>query len=301
MTPSMFDGSTAPMPGERQLRQIQVQVLNSRWARVEPAWWRFHLFSPFWRLYRHHGPGVVIRTGGRSLALDPGTTWVIPAWVEFHAETSAAVRQDYLHFTIAGVPPALHRRLFDAPMGLPSSAVLEGLVATWQHSLQGTTPSVATGATPPPPGRPAAPADFTWAMTLAHAAFATVLQHLPESSSLVCQAWLGDQDGIRPALDAIEGSLDDPPSNEDLAALCGISPNQLIRRFRTALGMTPARYSLERRVALAAQDLSTGGEPLDAIAARLGFVDRYHLSRVFTRHLGMSPSAYRRGHTVVAE
>jgi transcriptional regulator GlxA family with amidase domain len=69
----------------------------------------------------------------------------------------------------------------------------------------------------------------------------------------LCQALLGDNGGIRPALDAIEASLADPPSNEDLAALCGISPNQLIRRFNNALGMTPARYGLERRVAIAAR------------------------------------------------
>ncbi len=292
----MIDGSTPPLPGDQQLRQFQIQVLNSRWAAIDPSWWGFDLCSPFWRLYRHRERGVVFRSGGRSLALDPGTTWVIPAWLEFHAETSAPVHQDYLHFTVAGLPPGLHRRLFAEPVGLGPEPLLDGLVARWQASLLDTTPSVRRGAPSPPPGRPASLADFTWAGVLAHAAFARVVESLPEPVTALCQALLGDDGGIRPALDAIEASLSDPPGNEDLAALCGVSPNQLIRRFNSALGMTPARYGLERRVAIAAQHLITTDLSLEAIAERLGFVDRYHLSRVFSRHLGITPAAYRKGH-----
>ena len=296
----MFDGSTPPLPGERQLRQFQIQVLNSRWAWVDPAWWHFDLCSPFWRLYRHEQRGVVIRCGGRSLALDPGTTWVIPAWLEFQAETSARVQQRYLHFSLAGLPPGLHRRLFAAPVALTQDPLLEALAERWQSSLVDTTPSVLFGAPAPPPGRPPSLADFTWAGVLAQAAFARVVEGLPEPVTALCQALLGD-DGIRPALDAIESSLAEPPGNEALAALCGVSSNQLIRLFRSAVGMTPARYGLERRVAIAAQELACSSRSLEDIAESLGFVDRYHLSRVFSRHLGITPAAYRRGHEVTSD
>ncbi len=35
-------------------------------------------------------------------------------------------------------------------------------------------------------------------------------------------------------------------------------------------------------------------EPIDAVAARTGFSDRYHLSKAFRKHHGQSPAAFPR-------
>ena len=50
----------------------------------------------------------------------------------------------------------------------------------------------------------------------------------------------------------------------------------------------------ERRVAWAARRLAFGDESIDAIALGAGFANRNYFTRVFTRHLGVPPAAYRR-------
>lgn len=58
--------------------------------------------------------------------------------------------------------------------------------------------------------------------------------------------------------------------------------------------MTPARYVVERRIAAATQELVFTQDSIERVAARLGFANRYHLTRVFTRRMGIPPAAYRR-------
>jgi transcriptional regulator GlxA family with amidase domain len=48
------------------------------------------------------------------------------------------------------------------------------------------------------------------------------------------------------------------------------------------------------RLESARQELETTGDTLDVVAARCGFGSAETLRRVFQRHLGTSPDAYRR-------
>jgi len=72
-----------------------------------------------------------------------------------------------------------------------------------------------------------------------------------------------------------------------------MSEDHFIRRFRECVGQSPAQYIQEQRVARAAQRLVFTTESIDAIAAATGFANRFYFSRVFTRHMGTSPAAYR--------
>ncbi|RZL04731.1 MAG: helix-turn-helix domain-containing protein, partial [Rubrivivax sp.] len=44
----------------------------------------------------------------------------------------------------------------------------------------------------------------------------------------------------------------------------------------------------------AARQAIVAGEPLAAVALRLGFADQSHLQRVFKDHTGITPGRYRR-------
>ena len=71
-------------------------------------------------------------------------------------------------------------------------------------------------------------------------------------------------------------------------------PSASCSLFRERVGCTPAQYVLERRIAAAAQDLLFTNDSIEQIADRLGFANRYHLTRMFTRRVGIPPAAYRR-------
>ena len=292
---TMPTGATPPTASEAIMRLVQLTLLNSRWSVVEPGWWTMDLCSPFWRLYVHHADGVAISSGRRRTALPAGRICLIPAWLDFRTATVGAVRQDFLHFTLSGFPPTLHRRIFGEPIILPPDALLDGLVQRWRSGLEGTGSSGAVGAAGED-GRPSDLIDFGWASAIAHAAFASALATLPTAAREACMAWIVGTGGIRPALDCIDARLSDPPANAELAARCGLGVNQFIRRFRSVVGLTPGQYGLERRTAIAAQRLIVGAERIDDLAVELGFTDRFHFSRAFSARLGVSPAAYRRSH-----
>ena len=80
----------------------------------------------------------------------------------------------------------------------------------------------------------------------------------------------------------------------DLAAALGLSAGFLTLAFHGALGTTPHRYLLERRLARARAGLAATGTPVAAIAAGCGFADQAHLTRHMRAAFGVTPAAYRR-------
>jgi len=77
----------------------------------------------------------------------------------------------------------------------------------------------------------------------------------------------------------------------ELADLSGVSRFQLVRGFLRTLGITPHAYLVQRRVRLARRLLAAGEAPVDA-ALHAGFADQSHMTRVFLRHIGVTPARY---------
>ncbi|MCX5245615.1 MULTISPECIES: AraC family transcriptional regulator [unclassified Streptomyces] len=110
----------------------------------------------------------------------------------------------------------------------------------------------------------------------------------------------------RPTTDAIPGAdriatvvrdrladeLLEPPSLAALAADLGLSRYQLLRAFRTTMGLPPYAWLAQYRVTRARRLLDTGLRPAE-VASLVGFADQAHLTRWFRRVLGVTPAAYR--------
>lgn len=79
-----------------------------------------------------------------------------------------------------------------------------------------------------------------------------------------------------------------------LAKEAGYSRGYFLKMFHTATGMTPHRYILNFRVEQAKELLKNSEIALIDIAASCGFSNHAHLSRVFRRFTGVTPSNYRR-------
>ena len=80
---------------------------------------------------------------------------------------------------------------------------------------------------------------------------------------------------------------------EALAEQIHVSERQLMRVFKTELGMTPAAYIEAARVEVARQQLETSDDPLDRIAVTCGFNTSDTLARAFRRKLNTTPTEYR--------
>lgn len=84
----------------------------------------------------------------------------------------------------------------------------------------------------------------------------------------------------------------DAPGLSELAALAQLSKYQFLRRFAQRYGLTPHAWLLVRRVEHARR-LIAAGQTLAESAAASGFADQAHMSRLFLRHFGYTPGAWR--------
>ncbi|MGF1701037.1 AraC family transcriptional regulator [Photobacterium makurazakiensis] len=99
---------------------------------------------------------------------------------------------------------------------------------------------------------------------------------------------LGNKD-LGQLRDYLMANLDQKINLDHLAALCDLSPSQLLRQFKKATGMTPyawlARLRLEQAMAL----LKSGCTGTD-VAYHVGFYDQAHFTRAFQQAFGVAPS-----------
>jgi AraC-like DNA-binding protein len=93
---------------------------------------------------------------------------------------------------------------------------------------------------------------------------------------------------------ALTAMHDDPQtawSLESLADLAGMSRSAFAGRFKRVVGVAPAEYLSDWRMALAKKQLSQG-RAVKLIAPDLGYANASALSRVFAQRVGASPRAW---------
>ena len=280
----VITGHIPPTPASALLSSVRLDVLFSRGELLTEAW-VYELCSPFWRLYVNRREGAELELDGKRMSLRAETVYLLPAGLRFRTRLARGARgvwQDFVHFEVEGFPPALLRRLFPAPVALPKVPEIAAPLAAWRTGL-----------------REEAEADLAQhlrALALVHAAFASACGQATADGRAAWAAWLAMPPVVAPALRRIEERPEEPSGNAELATLCGLGTRQFLRRFSEAVGLSPGQYALERRVALAADALARGEEPVEMIAARLGFADRFHFSKAFRSRVGVPPATYRRMH-----
>ncbi len=98
----------------------------------------------------------------------------------------------------------------------------------------------------------------------------------------------------RRAKEMLLANMEENLSVADIADACRLSRSYFIKAFRQTVGMPPHRWLLEQRVRKACDLLREPGRSIAEIALSCGFSDQPHLTRVFTKVMGVSPAAWRR-------
>lgn len=99
---------------------------------------------------------------------------------------------------------------------------------------------------------------------------------------------------LGPALHHMLASLAQPWRVEDLAAACHMSRATFARRFTQLGGMAPLDALTRLRLAHAEIALAQDARPVGDIALAVGYQSEAAFNRVFKRHHGMGPGAWRR-------
>ena len=94
--------------------------------------------------------------------------------------------------------------------------------------------------------------------------------------------------------DFVQAHLSQDLCLDALARQAGFSPYHFARLFRTTTGESPHQFVLRQRIELAQRLLEEPDVPLAQVALAAGFAHQSHLTQHFKRHLGLTPSDYRR-------
>jgi AraC family transcriptional regulator len=95
------------------------------------------------------------------------------------------------------------------------------------------------------------------------------------------------------ALEAIHARYSEALGLSELARQAGVHPVYFSRAFRAHMGCTLGAYLRKLRVDRAADMLASSQSSIADIALQVGFADQSHLSNVFRRLRGITPSRYR--------
>lgn len=233
------------------------------------AWWRF---------YVNDGEGMVVHGGGaggagsgqRRVHIPPWTLAVLPAWMPWRIEVTAPhghcfIEVDCPHVTSRQIAARCRGAVLVPPEhGAVAVAVARDLFAG----------AVAHGAG-----------------NAVHAGVHQGLAHLVPALALHERP----PDALAAVMAAIDGHLGDDLRVPTLARQAGLSPKTLTALFQRHLGVTPAAFVRERRLAQACHLLRETDDDIARIATRVGFANRSYLSRAMRRAVGLPPGAYRAG------
>ncbi|MFC3530944.1 AraC family ligand binding domain-containing protein [Vogesella facilis] len=92
-------------------------------------------------------------------------------------------------------------------------------------------------------------------------------------------------------LDYLRAHLAERLTLEQLAAVAGLSPYHLLRRFRAQYHVTPQQMLMALRL-FEAKRLLASGLPPAQVAAAAGLSDQSHLNRCFVNRYGVTPARY---------
>ena len=98
---------------------------------------------------------------------------------------------------------------------------------------------------------------------------------------------------LKKALDYMQRHFRENPPLSAIARQAALAPNYFHRRFLGVFGMTPHAYMLSQRMNHARRLLASTDDDIKGIALSVGYDDPAYFTRVFTREVRITPTAYR--------
>jgi AraC-like DNA-binding protein len=247
---------------------------------VLKKWWidTDHIRS-MWRLCRADRSGAVLRYGDARFPLPAERLVLVPPGLKFEAHLERPVKELFVHFEVVGWPVPAVRDIFPEPFTLPPDPLRDQIAEELRKEIESADQL--------------GPALSCRVKSLVHRVLASLEDALPGEKARLLRHMANGQLSLLEVLRFIDGRLHEPLDNARLAEIAHVSESCFIRRFRQAMGQTPAQYVQDRRVARATELLVCTEQSIDEVAQRCGFANRYYFSRVFTERVGRPPVRYR--------
>ena len=96
------------------------------------------------------------------------------------------------------------------------------------------------------------------------------------------------------AISYMETNLDKNLLIEDIAKHLNVDRSTFTKKFKATFNIPPHKYLLKLKLSKAEMLLEMSEYNISEISEQLGFTDNYIFSKIFKKHYGISPNAYRK-------
>ncbi|WP_010269096.1 AraC family transcriptional regulator [Paenibacillus senegalensis] len=137
-------------------------------------------------------------------------------------------------------------------------------------------------------GREQEAAHYYWLHSHLYAITSTLLKYYQHP-----QAEEGDLEGyVRQIRQSIIDNFDKDLDIEQTARLSGVSPNRFYQAFKQATGLSPHKFMTFIRLNVSLSLLASSPASIMSVAHSIGYTDELYFSRLFKKHMGLTPSEY---------
>ena len=223
-------------------------------------------------------------TGMRHVTLTPGEGWFVPAGESFSLRVRCARPHAYVRMSI---DPLYFERLVSSrehsatPIALRRAYGIGGPQV--RHVLAALTAEAGAGT----------PTGLAFVDTLATALALQIVQQAGVAEQHAEPARGGLAPRVRRrVLELMVAQSDRQLTLDVLAREAGLSLTHFARAFKESVGRAPHQHLMTLRLERARRLLEAPDAALSDVAARAGFADQAHFTRLFKREFGVTPGVF---------
>lgn len=108
-----------------------------------------------------------------------------------------------------------------------------------------------------------------------------------------CEQKVPDSPSLQKAVSYVNEHYFEPINLEDIAGYVGLNPTYFSAMFKKQMQVSFSEYLTERRITQAKVLLKNSNMPIVEISIAVGFENQSYFSKVFKKHLGMTPKQFR--------
>lgn len=272
-------------------------MLNVGHAVHESDWNFKDIMSPFTRIYYVTKGTATVTIGDTRHSLSPGNMYIIPAFTRHSDACEGRFCHYYVHIYEAPSGEDSLIDNYDFPFeiqGIPLDLTL--FQALCEHNLQMALKA-------PDPRVYDTKTSLIDCVRINRErplwdrleSLGIIYQLLGRFLKVATTKYDATDPRIRDAIKLISASSETPAVNS-LARNVGMTADHFIRLFKKEVGCTPAQFAIERKMMQAMLMLASEPTMIKEVAYSLGYDNLSYFTRLFKRHTGLTPLAYRAMH-----
>ena len=108
-----------------------------------------------------------------------------------------------------------------------------------------------------------------------------------------CEQKVPDSPSLQKAVSYVNEHYFEPITLEDIAGYVGLNPTYFSAMFKKQMQVSFSEYLTQRRITQAKVLLKNSNMPIVEVSIAVGFENQSYFSKVFKKHLGMTPKQFR--------